>query len=846
MKIKYIFSKIISFTLVIMMIFSFSVNVSAQEDTSPDDAVAKVGETTYNSLGAAMTSANNAEVVLLKDVELKQTIFTTTGWNITLDLNGHKIYGDKDTNDETLARLIYVGNNGNGSLTIKDSSNDKNGLIETKTTTAITNVSNVKIESGTIKGVYGIKQQYAGTIEISGGSIETTNTAIDTGSYKTTVNISGGKILCGDESTAEWERGIVAKNNTNIIMTGGTVQAADGIKLSGGNLNISGDAKILATRNAVVALNENTSVTINNGSLSGKYNAINLDQSFGGSLIINGGNLKDSGSSLRDNSENGNLVISGGTFGQININANRNGKFISGGNFQYNPSSYIADGYFTEKNSDDTYDVKTIVAKVNKYNQSSLQMAVDFAWNNATITLCSDVKEDITIPSNKILTIDLNGYSITNEKSHTIYNQGRLTVIDSSEGKDGLVDNITHAKAALYNEVGATAILNTGTFTRSKENGINTENNGGNSYYTILNHGTMTFNGDVKVNQGIDQAGRYSSLVENGWQDGSKNTTGVQSTMTIKNGEFNGGLNTIKNDDYGVLTIENGAFTNSSQATILNWNVATIKNGTFTGDQNVILNGKIDDLMDKGELTIIGGTFNAANGLVIRPNGTDAGSIKVLGGAFNKSFNSKYLDKGYVAVLKDSNYQVKKLNEAITDDVCVVLLNKTEYTVEQYPTVNGYVFAGWFADKGCETVVNDNSEMTFAKFVNENVLSVKAKLKDDTTVNSEKTNIRFVTTVDSLNYKEIGFEITINNKPKIIPVKTVYTNIVAGSEEVSFDESLSSFNPASFRFATYTITNVPQSVFNTPINVKPYWITLSGEKVYGVEYTVTVADLCDA
>lgn len=834
MKEKHIFNKILSSILVIMMMFSFSVNIYAEEDTSSDNAVARVGEKVYDSLGAAMSSANNAEVVLLKDVQLSDILYTTTGWNITLDLDGHTISGVAG-----LTRLINTSNS--GTLTIKDSSNDGTGKLAASST-AIFNSSNLKILGGTIDAVYGIKQQNKGIIEISGGTIDAKNTAIDTGTNETQVIISGGiiKSLSSGNSSNTWEKGINAGSNTSITMTGGMIDAAYGITLSGSKLEVSNSdstPEIMSNRNAI-ALNGDSSVTIDGGKFNGQMSAVYLDQSFNGDLTISSGDFKESGSSLRDISASGDLAITGGSFGQININGERSSKFITGGNFGYNPSAYVVEGYFAEKKADNTFDVKTIVAKMADKNYSSVQKAIDGSWNNVTITVLVDVKEDLEIPEARILTIDLNGCTITNVASHTIYNKGTLTIIDTSNNKNGKVDNITHAKAALYNEAGARATLNAGTFTRSNENGIDTENSGGNSFYTILNHGIMIFDQTVTVNQGPDQTGRFSSMIENGWYDGNKNITGTESKMTIRGGNFNGGLNTIKNDDYGILTIENGSFTNSSQAAVLNWNVATINNGTFEGSENVILNGFINDTMDKGELKITGGTFNAGNGSVICPNG-NAGVIKVSGGTFNKPFNSKYLEGKYAAVLNNENYEVKELSEAVSGNVSVVLLNQTE----QLPAVDGYVFAGWFADNECSTVAND-SELTYAKFVKKEVLSVKVKLKDGTNASSDKTNIRFVTTVDDLKYKEIGFEITINGKTRIIPVKTVYKKIVAGNEGVSFDEELSSFSEASQYFATYTITNIPNNAFNTTISVLPYWITLSGEKVYGDEYTVTVNELC--
>ena len=57
--------------------------------------------------------------------------------------------------------------------------------------------------------------------------------------------------------------------------------------------------------------------------------------------------------------------------------------------------------------------------------------------------------------------------------------------------------------------------LNGGTYTRSQEKGTSEEDSGSNSYYTILNHGTMTINEGVTINQGADGAGKFSSLIEN-------------------------------------------------------------------------------------------------------------------------------------------------------------------------------------------------------------------------------------------------------------------------------------------------------------------------------------------
>ncbi|ANU70626.1 cell adhesion protein [Erysipelotrichaceae bacterium I46] len=272
--------------------------------------------------------------------------------------------------------------------------------------------------------------------------------------------------------------------------------------------------------------------------------------------------------------------------------------------------------------------------------------------NISTIRLGENISADVVIPVNRSITLDLGGKTLTNETSHTIYNKGVLTI----DGTAGTVDNVTHAKAALDND--GVAILNSGNFIRSKENGINSTTSGGNSFYTIRNHGDMTINSSVSVSQN----GRYSSMIENGWQNGKENKTGTASLMEINGGTFSGGLNTIKNDDYGELTINGGSFSNTVQAALLNWNIATINGGEFTSDGNAILNGKLDDVMDKGQLVIHDGTFKSENSSIAPMNGSfeKFGSVSITGGLFSSdpSLNKGHVAEGYKVFLGQKGYAV--------------------------------------------------------------------------------------------------------------------------------------------------------------------------------------------
>lgn len=269
-----------------------------------------------------------------------------------------------------------------------------------------------------------------------------------------------------------------------------------------------------------------------------------------------------------------------------------------------------------------------------------------------TITLDRNYTGNLTVASGQDVTLDLNGHTLTNDGSnHTIVVEagGILTVVDGSAAKTGKVDNINHGKAALVNY--GTAYLRGGTFDRSHEAGtLKPYSNGGNSYYTVENYGNMTIYDGVTVQQdgtaNGGTTGYFSSLLHNGWQNGNNNTSKRDSVLVIEGGLFSGGLNTVKNDDYGDITINGGTFTNIAQAAMLNWNVAEINGGDFTLNEgtavSVVLNGYINDSIDKGQLTITGGNFNGNGGDAIctMDNGSSGiGTVEISGGDFTGDIN---------------------------------------------------------------------------------------------------------------------------------------------------------------------------------------------------------------
>ena len=328
----------------------------------------------------------------------------------------------------------------------------------------------------------------------------------------------------------------------------------------------------------------------------------------------------------------------------------------------------------------DGNNVKCYKTLTEAISEASNVEATDSNQNLRTITLQKDVEEDITVSKNAI-TLDLNGKTLTNKSNDTITinNDAKLTVV----GK-GTVDNVTHGKAAVYNS--GEADLLGGTYTRSKENGQNATTSGGNSYYNILNHGGMHIGKGVTVSQ----TGKFSSLIDNGYYNYDSNNPRsgyvqgvnfVNPELTIDGATFSGGLNTIKNDDGGILTINDGKFSNYSQNVVQNHNVAEINNGTFASDGTQDANvyncgcGK----HDAGKLTINGGTFTggkvAIQDVSNKTNAPDA-FVKVKAGHFSNS-NIDVLD--YID--SDSNITVS-LTNSVTLSKPVTIPQGSKVTVD--------------------------------------------------------------------------------------------------------------------------------------------------------------------
>ena len=604
--------KLLSVLLTFCLAFSL-LPTAALADGEGTPALAEVSAAAGTALPAAVDGVitlENGTYVMSEDTTA--TIKVPNGKNATLDLNG------KTLTNKTGEHTIIVENG--ATLTITG-----NGIVD--------NVSHGK---GAIVN--------SGEVTLNGGTFKR---SAEKGTYSPNGNGGNSWYTIANYGTMEINTGVTVENAggySSMIRNGGDVTADCNLTIEGGNFaggvntvkndsfgvltinggNFSNTAQYVIMNWNKAEITAGTFQTLDTASAVLFTSAYGADDNTVGKLTISGGEFKHASDTQEmivdhyDETNKGNAVVTGGKF-DADIS-------------KYIPTDYVQSADGTVEKLGET----NAVAKVGDTYYKTLADAVAAADNN-TVTLLKDVTADITIPAGKTMTLDLNGKTLTNVNDHTILNNGNLTITGT-----GKVDNISHAKGALYNK--GTVVVNGGTFDRSKENGKTSNDSGSNSWYTIKNVGSMTIHDGATVQTAGNNTtlGKFSSLVSNGYfnaGDYTNNRGLEQPILTIDGGTFRGGLNTIKNDDRARLTINGGTFSNYYQAVVQNHNIAEITGGTFTAasDANAktygIYNCGCGAEIDLGTLTVSGGTFTGATYAVADVSSENA-DVTISGGQF--------------------------------------------------------------------------------------------------------------------------------------------------------------------------------------------------------------------
>ena len=349
--------------------------------TVNEPKVAKIGENTYRTLAQAVAAVEDGGTITLiaNETFTKNNRYNNGGYwdglgysgdkSFTIDLGGFTIGQNGDLNDY----LMWFKNDGAKANTITL----KNGTLDAGTTaycalaTASSNAQKITVNLENIKVINNISN--GATLKIRAGAelnvkagteITGKDSYLGIECWAATVNIyDGAKInMNGTSSYCGCLVGASGKGTVNVY--GGEGQSKSGgfiAMTSGGTINIEGGKWIA-----------NTDGTYANGNKS----VLVAQSENGAKSIVNvtGGTFK------------GGYNCYGAAVGDAQIN-------IKGGNFNANPTSYVAEDYIAVENNG-VWTVEKAAAKIGKQGYATLEKAFKAATSDCTIEILSDVTVD--------------------------------------------------------------------------------------------------------------------------------------------------------------------------------------------------------------------------------------------------------------------------------------------------------------------------------------------------------------------------------------------------------------------------------------------------------------------
>lgn len=167
------------------------------------------------------------------------------------------------------------------------------------------------------------------------------------------------------------------------------------------------------------------------------------------------------------------------------------------------------------------------------------------------------------------------------------------------------------------------------------------------------------------------------------------------------------------------------------------------------------------------------------------------------------------------------------------------------------PEQDGKVFAGYYVDEQYKTT--SNVEGGTKKFVDEGVLSLKMQLK---TNQDGSYDLRLVSTVDTLNYRNVGFKIGFDKDGDKAFAKNEISNWTTSEVahrvdgtynqqevKVPFSYSPKVIDTKSEYFITGIMEGIQAKYVANDFLITPFWTTLDGTRVEGQSRWFSIEDM---
>ena len=503
--------RLLSAFLAVMMVLTM-----APVAFAADDAENTVGDTGSSESAPAKTLQQQIDGIkgtgtVTLDKDYTEYVNIPKDSNITLDLNGHKISSGTTT----------ILNN--GTLIVRDSSEKKNGVIE-----SMGNVG-ICVGSNSVTTV-----EYA-NIQAKEGAVIT--------SYATdaTITIKDGVFTALDNAVVAGN-GSPRDGNANVItINGGTFT---------GNIKSAGyiACGIYAPWKDIITVNGGN-FTVNNGiGIVARAGQVTVN---GGTFTCTGSAKGGVGDKKFDMDAAQCVYFDASNPAYPAYNSESDYIKLQGGKFSSDVSAYVAKGYVQNENGTvEQLGETNAVAKVGDTYYKTLAEAVAAAKDGDTVTLLKNVVLNSTLTLNKNMTLDLNGCEISNGSTMgtnylvSIAANANVSIVgDKANSK--ISDSRSNAQGTI------TAVVVYGKLTVEGDNLTISRGANGIAVKVEDNPGTLTVNGGTIT---VDKPTQTSSQAIQNWGN-----------ATISGGVFNGDVDSYAyiaaNKNYvGNMTIENGTF----------------------------------------------------------------------------------------------------------------------------------------------------------------------------------------------------------------------------------------------------------------------------------------------
>lgn len=720
------------------------------------DAVAKIGETTYETLQAAVNAAESGSTITLqKDISSaevgsnKQLQFVQANMELTLDLNEH-------TMTAAAGEAISL-DAANITLTVK------NGTIKNFT------------DGDYSDGLYAYRNCNNLTLTLENVTLEsrTQGLAVQGLTSNSIINIKNSQI------TSNQGLGIYypPKSGT-LTITDSKISGVTGVVVKGSSIVIEGDKTIITGNGPNVDPEEYyTGATDGSSTLTETGDAIYIESGYNDrdiSVSVSGGQI------ISEHAKAIRMFVKNGESTTVKRDVS-----VTGGTFSSDVASYVNTPYASIKQADGTYKVAQLtkdnaVAQIegSETLYPSIESAISAASSDSATSTTINVLQDTTIGSytaiDKNITIDFGGHKVTSAG-------GGFDVAVHTNGA-----NLTLKNGTLETVSWAAWVQNGGHVTVEKDMVINTTSTDGNKGgITVQNTGsTVTVSGKITTAAGSAVSGIGNE------SDGGV-TINIEEGAELKNTNA-GGLgiyypNTAElNIRGGLISASTGVYVKSGKTTISGGTIIGTgpkANYTYrsdgadpTGDALVIETTNYPG--GDPQVTITGGNFSSNNANAIGSYAIESKTpltAFISGGHFTTDPTS-YLAANRYTVASDKDGYSYMVTDQAPSAAPVIVADKTEAqanlpqnTDTNVATSINNVIKNANID-GVAEAVNKDAILAAAKVPDDDKTDKTAKIIIDVSVKVEATG---VTTADS-NSKAIS-TLTFSATP-VASVKKVASN----------------------------------------------------------------------